>query len=484
MIALTLVRIPPSIPSPDGLMRLLLPPLAPVAVLLLVGSLACDSDDSTKPSPPPRFVGASVAANPNNAISATVTLTATGYDSVFVRVWHDSGPAPRTPSTAFLAESTLTLPVLGLDTAAGYSFEVMLERKGKKPRAADTLAFTSGSLPAWIPVVGTVGTDTLPGYLLLSLPNGPVIVDNLGKVVWYRFRPGGVLGSWTGQPNGTYTWLSAADSSGYYVHDVLGEETGRLACVGYKTRFHDVLVQATGDVWIMCDEETIEDLTAYGGIDTAKVTSTVVQHLDPSGQVAFQWRSIDHLSFAESDPSLLTGAAVNFTHGNAIELDADGLPLVSFRSLDEIVKIDTATGNVLWRFGGLANQFTILNDTKGAFQRQHGLRVVGLGHLQFLDNGTQVPSRLVRYTLDTLAMTATLDWEFTDTPTTFAAVGGSTQVLSNGGGLVSFGPAGRVVQVDAAGARAWELSGINGTYVFRAQRLTSLYFPASGPEHR
>lgn len=465
-------------------MRLSFPRLAPVAVLMVAASLACDSEDSTRPSTPPRFVGASVAANPNSTISATVTLTAVGYDSAYVRFWHDSAAAQRTPSYPFLADSTLTLPVLGLDTASAYSFEVMLERKGKKARAADTLGFSSGSLPAWIPVIGTLGTDTLPGYLLLSLPNGPVIIDNHGTVVWYRFRPGGVLGSWTGQPDGSYTWLSAADSSGYYVHNVLGEETGRLSCVGYKTRFHDVLIQASGDVWIMCDEETIEDLTAYGGIDTARVTSTVVQHLDPSGQVVFQWRSIDHLSFAESDPTLLTGLAINFTHGNAIEMDADGLPLVSFRSLDEIVKIDTATGNIVWRFGGLASQFTILNDTKGAFQRQHGLRVVGQDHLQFLDNGTQIPSRLVRYTLDTVAMTASLDWEFIDTPTTFAAVGGATQVLSNGGALVTFGPAGRVIEVDPSGNRAWELTGINGTYVFRAQRLTSLYFPASGPEHR
>ncbi|MBK7786272.1 MAG: aryl-sulfate sulfotransferase [Gemmatimonadetes bacterium] len=465
-------------------MRLLLPRLASVAALLVAASLGCDSDDSTNPSPPARFVGASVNPNVNNLISASVTITAVGYDSAYVRFWHDSATLGRTPSYPFLADSVLTLPVLGLDTASAYAFEVMLERKGKKARPADTLGFASGSLPAWVPVVGTIGTETLPGYLLLSLPNGPVIIDNAGKVVWYRFRPGGVLGSWTGQPDGSYTWLSAADSSGYYIHDVLGEETGRLACVGYKTRFHDVLVQASGDVWIMCDEETVEDLTAYGGIDTARVTSTVVQHLDPSGQVAFQWRSIDHLSFAESDPSLLTGVAVNFTHGNAIEMDADGLPLVSFRSLDEIVKIDTTTGNIVWRLGGLASDFTIQGDIKGAFQRQHGLRVVGQDHLQFLDNGTQIPSRLVRYTLDTLAMTATLDWEFIDAPTTFAAVGGATQVLSNGGALVTFGPAGRVIEVDPDGNRTWELSGINGSYVFRAQRLTSLYFPARGPEHR
>lgn len=470
-------------PTADGFMR----PWHAIRLLLPAISLAgagCDSSDTTDPGNAPRYVGAVSTANPNNAISGIVTVTATGYDSVYVRFWRDSAPAERSPSIAFGTDSVVTFPVLGLDTSATYAFEINLERKGKAVVPADTLSHSTGVLPAWIPVIGVSGTDTSAGFLLLSLPNGPVIINNAGRVLWYRERIGGVLGSWTAQPNGEHTWLATTDSSGYYVYNVLGEETGRYSCQGYKTRFHDVLVTATGDVWIMCDEVATVDLTSFGGVDSAQVTATVVQHLDPSGQLQFQWRSLDHFQFTDVDPSILTGAAVNFTHSNAIELDGDGNLLLSSRSLDEITKIDVTTGAILWRFGGLANQFTILGDPKGAFQRQHGLRSLGTNHLQFLDNGTTVPSRLVRYSLDTLGMTATLDWQFIDSPTTFAGVGGATQAYPDGGALVTFGPAGRVVEVDANGARRWELTGINGTYVFRAQRLASLYSPGAGPYHR
>lgn len=462
------------------------PPSLGLLLLAAAGLLAaCDSSDSTDPGSHPRFVSAVAAANPNNAISAIVTVTATGYDSVYVRFWHDTVAAERTPSVPFGSDSVVSFPVFGLDTAANYSFEVNLERQNKAAAPVDTINHASGSLPAWVPTIGVLGTDTSSGFLLLSLPNGPVIITNAGRVVWYRERPGGVLGSWTGQPNGEYTWLSAADSSGYYIHNVLGEETGRYACQGgFKTRFHDLLVTATGDLWIMCDEVATVDLTAFGGVDTAKVTATVVQHISAAGQLLFQWRSLDHFQFSDIDPAQLAGVAVNFTHGNGIELDGDGNLLLSSRSLDEVTKINTTTGEVIWRFGGLANEFTILNDPKGAFQRQHGLRSLGTNHLQFLDNGTASPSRLVRYTLDTLGMTATLDWEFIDSPTTFAGVGGATQVYPDGGALVTFGPAGRVIEVDANGARRWELTGISGTYVFRAQRLASLYNPAAGPYHR
>lgn len=454
--------------------------------ILALGTVvsACDSSDSTDPGSHPRFVGAAAAANPNNAISAIVTVTATGYDSVYVRFWHDTVAAERTPSVPFGSDSVVSFPVFGLDTAASYAFEINLERQNKVGAPVDTLNHLSGSLPAWVPAIGVLGTDTSSGFLLLSLPNGPVVIDNAGRVVWYRERPGGVLGSWTAQPNGEYTWLATTDSSGYYRYNTLGEETGRYSCLGYKTRFHDLLVTATGNVWIMCDEVATVDLTAFGGVDSAQVTATVVQHLDPSGQLQFQWRSLDHFQFTDVDPGILTGAAVNFTHSNAIELDGDGNLLLSSRSLDEVTKIDVTSGQILWRFGGLANQFTILGDPKGAFQRQHGLRSVGTNHLQFLDNGLSQPSRLVRYTLDTLAMTAALDWEFIDSPTTFAGVGGATQVYPDRGGLVTFGPAGRVVEVDASGTRRWELTGINGIYVFRAQRIASLYHPGAAPYRR
>jgi hypothetical protein len=40
---------------------------------------------------------------------------------------------------------------------------------------------------------------------------------------------------------------------------------------------------------------------------------------------------------------------------------------------------------------------------------------------------------------------------------------------------VSFGKEGRVLEVDAFGQKRWELTGIDDLYVFRAQRIPSLY---------
>ncbi len=444
--------------------------------ILIVALLVVSCDDGpVTPPPDPYFSSAVVTENPHNTISAVTVVVATGYDSAFVRFWREGSPAAQSPRYAFNGDSIVRVPVLGLDTATTYSVETSLVLGGTG-QVVDTADFTSGSLPGWIPVTGAQGTDTTPGFVALSYPDGPVIVDNTGKVVWYRLFPGGVLNSFHVHPNGRYTILGRDDTtSAFHVWDELGDEMGTIACLGFATRFHDVRVMSEGDYWILCDETRRMDLSGVGGVDTADVTATVLQHIGGDGNLLFQWNAFDHFEITDQPEQDRTSPGVNFTHGNAIDFDQDGNVLLSFRSLNEITKVDVATGAVMWRLGGLANQFTIEDDPNDSFVRQHGLRTSSPGTIQFLDNGNGAPSRLVRYTIDETTMTATLTLDFRDSPTTFTPVGGGTDYLPNGHALVSFGRAGRVVEADEAGGRAWELTGIDGVYVFRAQRITSLY---------
>ena len=453
---------------------------------LLALALGCSDDSGGDgghgPEEPGLLLSASVAANPNNTISAVVTAKATGYDSVSIRYWKAAGAAQETPALIFdPVDSTAVVPVLGLDTLSTYSLEIRLWRPNLTAFAAETLGFTTGAYPAWIPRANVAGASPAAGYLLVSYPDGPVILDNTGKIVWYRFQPGGVLGSWQAQANGLYTWLGQADSSGYYVFNNLGDQIGRYSCVGYKTRFHDVMILQNGERWMMCDQDSTMDLSGVGGNAAAHVTASVIQHQSAAGDVLFQWKTLDHFAITDAPLETRNDVNVNFTHCNALDLDTDGNLLLSCRTLNEITKINTTTGDIMWRLGGLANQFTLQSDTKGSFQQQHGLRSNGVNRIQFLDNGIASTgfSRLVRYLIDPVAHTATLEMDFRD-GATFTPVGGSTQILPNGQALVSFGREGRVIEVNAAGTKAFELTGIDDIYVFRAQRIESLYKPGFG----
>jgi hypothetical protein len=441
------------------------------AVLLTACNLA-----STNGPPGPEFHDVAVAANPNNTISAVVRISATGFDSAFVRYWRRGAGALQTPAHAFVGDSTVTVAVLGLDTAADYEFETNLVLGTAPPQPVDTSSFSSGILPAWIPAAVPAGMDTTPGFLALSYPDGPVIIDNRGTVRWYLHSPDPTLNSFQAHPNGRYTLFGATDSPRQFrVLDELGNTVGALQCLEFPTRFHDLLVLAEGDYWITCDETRIKDLTNLGGLDSVITTWTVVQHVSAGGALLFEWKSADHYDITDVPASERMGRSVNATHGNGLALDYDGNLLLSSRTLNEVTKVNVATGAIMWRLGGLRNQFTFVNDSKGTFERQHGLRRAGPGEIQLLDNGLQAPSRFVRYLLNPTTMTALLVMDFRDSPTTLTPVGGSTQYFGSGYGLVSFGRAGRVVETDPAGNRAWELTGIDGTYVFRAERISSLY---------
>lgn len=438
--------------------------------------LACGSDGPVDPSSVPTFYGGAAAANPVNTLSAIVTVEAARYDSAAVRFWRSGEEPSRTAAYAFEGDSVLQVPVLGLHASSSYTLETLLYAGGGGG-PVDTATFSTGALPAWIPSIGALGSDTTPGFLSLSLPDGPVIVDNAGRVVWYAHVPGGALNSFQAHANGRYTLPETNDPVRFRVLDETGEEVGSIACQGYKTRFHDLMILRDGDYWIMCDEVRTLDLSQDGGNSAASVSATVIQHISATGQLLFEWSAFDHFQITDLPLDERTGTSVNFTHGNGLELDEDGNILVSFRSLSEITKINSTTGQVMWRLGGLANQFTLEGDPKGTFERQHGIRRSGPGQIQLLDNGAFPPSRLVRYLINPVTMTARFVTEFLDASDTFTPVGGATDYYPNGHALVSFGRAGRVVEIDEVGNRAWEVTGVDGLYVFRAERIADLYRP-------
>ena len=65
------------------------------------------------------------------------------------------------------------------------------------------------------------------------------------------------------------------------------------------------------------------------------------------------------------------------------------------------------------------------------------------------------------------------------TPAALALLGGTTQELPDGRLLVAYGNGNRVEEYDQSGLVVWRIEG-NPGYVFRAQRIRSLYAPGVG----
>lgn len=457
-------------------------PRALIGAALLLGACA-DERGGVAPAPPPVIDAAAVFANEHNVLSATVSLRARHADSMIVRFRvRDASVSAEdaTPSVLLVGEAA-TVPVLGLLPDTRYVVRPVVYGEGGAV-LGDALDITTGSLPPDLPRYAAGGPDPSPGYVVFAAGNYGLVIDNSGRIVWYRAFPAGLGLNFQAQPDGRYAARPPGPPGLWVELDPLGNIVRTLGCArGLPARFHDLVAATDGSYWIMCDDTRTMDLTAMGGVLGAHVTGTVIQHVSASGELLFEWSPFDHFEIADLDPADRTGASVNWTHGNALDVDDDGNLLVSFRSLSEITKIDTRTGAVVWRMGGLRNQFTFLDTPAPAFARQHGLRLIGPSPLlSLLDNlGDPAGSRAERYVVDEAQRTARLVASYGSDPAVAALLGGTTQPLPGDRTLVAFGNGDRVEEYDAQGRVVWHIEGDPG-YVFRAQRIRSLYHPGVG----
>lgn len=457
-----------------------------IVALIAVMSASCVTDSPAPLLPDEPAMGAStVRANPGNVISAIVLVRVQNADSVAVqfRVADVAANDSTTPAVLVVGDSAV-VPVLGLLPARRYSFRPIAYGPGGSA-TGEELELTTGDLPGDLPAFTAGGVDPTPGYVVFASGKYGIVIDNKGRVVWYlRFENGPGL-NFMAQPNGRYAARPQTpdpdDIEPWIEMDALGNVTRSLGCaLGLQPRPHDLISEMDGGYWLMCDDTRTMDLTVHGGRANARVTGTNVQHIGPDGSLKFQWSPFDHFSVSDLPASDMSGAAVNWTHGNALEMDVDGNLLVSFRNLGEITKVSVSSGAVIWRLGGSRNQFTFMNLSGVAFSRQHGVRVKSAGQLVLLDNtGDPNESRSEWYSIDENARTARLMLSYGSVPRVVTQIGGSVQALAGGRTLASFGTEGRVEEYDSSGQIMWRIEG-NPGYVFRAQRIRSLYAPGMG----
>jgi len=427
---------------------------------------------------------ATVANDTTNVLSAFVTIDVHLADSVTVRFGTTATLDSTTPAFAVNGDTARAL-ILGLQPTSSYDAQVMAFNRCANTKS-DVLRFATSAPPSDLPAYTAEGSAPAPGYVVFGAGKYGLVIDNSGRVVWYhRFsngpglnfqpQPDGRFGARPPtEPGGVASWVEIAPD---------GITTRTLGCAhGFPPRMHDAIAQPDGSYWLLCDETRTIDLSAQGGPSQARVLGTGVQHRSASGDVLFEWSPFDHLEIDLSilDPVDRNAPIINWTHGNALDLDSDGNLLVSFRNLNEVTKIDTRTGAVIWRMGGARNQMTFENVDMPVFMHQHGLRAIGGGAVQLLDNlGDARGSRAERYQVDGARRTVRLSASFGSSAGIIAQIGGNTQMLGDGHTLVSFGNGGGVEEYDTAGNVVWRLTG-NPGYVFRAQRIRSLYKPGVG----
>ncbi|QIN84520.1 hypothetical protein GBA63_19130 [Rubrobacter tropicus] len=331
-------------------------------------------------------------------------------------------------------------------------------------RPGQTWEFRSRPDLAMPPVeVTTPARGVAPGYLFAAAKNGPgesypaqdgpMILGNDGRPVWLRpvrneeedamdfkvqrYRGEPVLTWW----QGTHGGFGRGE---FLILDGSYREVARVrAGNGYAADHHEFLITERDTALIGIYGEATRDLSSLGGRTDGVVLEGVVQEIDiRSGEVLFEWHSLEHVGFDEYAYELSpeNEDAFDYFHINSVDVDRDENLLISARRTSAVYKIDRETGEVIWRLGGEKSDFEMGEGARFAYQ--HDARRRSDGTITLFDNrGERMnePSRGVALELDEDAMTATLVREYTHPTDTFAIFQGNVQALPNGNAFVGWG---------------------------------------------
>lgn len=194
-------------------------------------------------------------------------------------------------------------------------------------------------------------------------------------------------------------------------------------------------------------EKTVNNIPSQlNPVKDAKVVAAIIQEVK-NGQVIWEWQSTDHpelyLTSQESNKFSDNNETDDYAHLNSVFIDPrDNNLICSFRHMNQILKINRQTGDIIWRLGGTNSDFPLTNDQK--FYRQHDVTLADNNQtLLIFDNGSSVHrpnTRIVEFKLDEVNKTVTGFNAVTAPDNIFADAMGSVQKRGNtyfiGWGLV------------------------------------------------
>jgi hypothetical protein len=332
-----------------------------------------------------------------------------------------------------------------------------------------------------------------------GLQQGPEIVDDQGRPVWFQAVPAGEqaanfrVQTYRGKP--VLTWWQGKNAptgpgAGQGVNYVLDSSYRQIATVkagnGLSADIHEFRITPRGTALITVYHPIPYDLSAIGGPADGSVVDGIAQEIDvATGAVVFEWHSLDHVALAESEAPVPTaaGAVYDYFHINAVNWDEDGNIIINARNTWTTYKVDHRTGAVLWRLGGKNSSFALGDGV--AFAWQHDPEAVDRSTVRIFDNeaapAVLPTSRIIWVERDLRHHTATLLRSLVHPDGLSAGSQGNSQALDDGHTFVGWGATGRFSEFDASGALLFDASVPASWDTYRAYRSSWHATPDSSP---
>ena len=334
----------------------------------------------------------------------------------------------------------------------------------------------------------SAGLPVEPGDLLLNLIQSPTsmytaLMDEEADLHWAELTPfrGFYMKPWL---PGQFVWYNYVLRKWTVVDDEFNTLDTLTQSFVDDDDYHDVHLFEDSTYLVVMLERVEMNLSDIGGSPNAEILNPRMVHLDQSENILQEWSGLEALPL---DPTIdnLNWPTVDYLHWNAVQFDAHGGLLLSFRNRSQIVRLRPDDWSVHWKLGGVQNQFSITDPGWNGFNVQHDVHDLGDGRILLFDNGIYNTngflSRALELQLDTVNFTAETVWQFNHPEDVYAAAQGSAIRLENGNTLIGWGTAGtpqhgsRVTEVTPDGEIALDVRFQSGATLYRARKYPPDY---------
>jgi len=317
------------------------------------------------------------------------------------------------------------------------------------------------------------------------------IVDNNGVPRW-MMRPNVRARNFRRYPDGRYSFSELG--AGGTEHSVILDadfkriDTATLGppLLAEHTEGHDFLITENNNYLLMSYYPAERDLSAFVCTNedgSARQCSTmepvddsIIQEIMPDGDQLFSWNSWDHVKIADCTIHRFPN---DYAHLNSLH-ELEGDIVVGLRGCAQVLRIERATGAVVWQLGGsrpmradrpvplsgATRYLTLVDDPEGEFCGQHHVTVTPSGSLLMFDNGNHclgprkdrpAVSRIVEYDISSGTEARFVREYRLPEADGFATSGGGVTTLPNGNWLVTWGNNGPKIAVSEIDPRGNEI---------------------------
>ena len=370
-----------------------------ISLIFCCSMMSCQKDSI-------RFVGKPlVMRDSTNELRMKIGFELNQKSDAYIAFWVKGTPSKKYYSELSKSANSHQIVLVGLKGQTTYEYQVEVKNDASNS-TSNVQSFTTEKFPINIlhlrwdqdQVTG------LDGYILSQrrMVNGIIyLIDRDGDVVWYQNVPKQPkLSHWTAQ-NTILVLYGAAkhrNSSGDQIaeYDLYGKEIYHLDLSSLDEPLeahHEVRYDNSGNLLTLVYQFKDFDLSGLGGSSSQRVMGDQIVKLDTLGKVLWSWSIFDHLN--PSTDSTILKTAEDWSHANSLSLDKDGNYLISFRNFNQVWKIDSTTGDIIWKLG---DGGTIELDKSGYIYGQHAFHLNSDGNYQVFDNGRKNrKTRVVTY---------------------------------------------------------------------------------------